>query len=166
MGTLVRNTILGTSVSSTSVPHFIAQVTVNGGPQGPITGKQVVDHWQPGGPMTVARPASRWSHDRGRRHTPPAYSFYDVSTRIIRRRGRRPAQVRGDRTLDRVQVHAGSIGGSGRLRWREELGECFSERLGMGQGGGVRGTRDLTYPCVGDVVHHVPRAGDEEGLGD
>lgn len=59
-----------------------------------------------------------------------------------------------------------SIGGSGRLlRRREELGERFGERLGMGQGGGVAGAGDLLYPCVRDVVHHVLRAGDEEGLG-
>src|SRR5687768_10554170 len=62
-----------------------------------------------------------------------------------------------DRTLDRGQVHAGSIGGSGRLLpWREELGECSSERLGMGQGGGVPDAGYLVYPCVRDVVGHVP----------
>jgi hypothetical protein len=50
------------------------------------------------------------------------------------------------------------IGGSVRLlRWREELGECCSERLGMGQWGGVRGAGDLLYPCVGGVVGHVPQ---------
>src|SRR5215207_3267164 len=55
--------------------------------------------------------------------------------------------------------------GSGRLRrWREELGECLSERLGMGQRGGVPDARDLVYPCVGDVVGHVPRAGGQERL--
>jgi hypothetical protein len=44
------------------------------------------------------------------------------------------------------------IGGSGRLLWREELGECLGERRGMGQGGGVPGAGNLLYPCVGDAV--------------
>ena len=59
-----------------------------------------------------------------------------------------------------------SIGGSGRLlRSREELGECLGKRLGMGQGRGVPGARDLLYPRVGDVVDHVASAGGEEGPG-
>ena len=80
---------------------------------------------------------------------------------------RRKGVHRGRRPPGRM-VLKGSRGRAGSgwlLRRREELGECSCERLGMGQGGGVPGAGDLFHPCVGDVVDHVLRARDEEGLG-
>jgi len=51
------------------------------------------------------------------------------------------------------------------LSWREEPGECLGERLGMGQGCSVTGAGNPLYPCVGDVVGHVPSAANPERLG-